>query len=590
MKQWIIPAVVAALVIDLGVFAGVGFGLGALTLAPGLNTTTSNQYSPGSDCIPANAMSNWGGTWWALCVNASLPNIANTGDTPTSSILPGGISTPIDFAGSVQLIHEGGSIASSPNSCPASADMAGVDGDVAEWIFLLFPVSGGSPIDFNAQINGQPYSTSSLPGIGAEGIAYPLSTNGPFACPYTYSNDLSGTANPAIQQGTIELKGILPVSTLRVELAIQGHYCIVSGGSPAGDCQAAGLSYTTGGAFIDGNVWTQSTVTSVLVQSGASSMELLTPGGLTWNGGPPIQVSVTTGYDGNAQYELQLMCPSDRSCGGEPMPGYAVYPVPNFAQSKTYSWDVQPNTGQNSTDTNWNSFPIELLASYLGEAWEPVAIDVSPVYAPGMPSISFHSSGPFVYPRVGDTLTLTVSASPSSKSGAVSSILLWVYYMGPGDSLSNLPQCGSQWQTSGCPNGEPFTGSVSGGSMTVTFAFTVAPPGGHSLGIGIWARSVNSQAQESNYSKLQVQIVSSNCTRGDPACPTNSGTNTWQWLGPALLSAAFGLVAVLVALVGKNHWLIGGAAAAMAGLILLGYLWLWPVLFAAGGPLAPGLA
>ena len=141
MKQWIIPAVVAALVIDLGVFAGVGFGLGALTLAPGLNTTTSNQYSPGSDCIPANAMSNWGGTWWALCVNASLPNIANTGDTPTSSILPGGISTPIDFAGSVQLIHEGGSIASSPNSCPASADMAGVDGDVAEWIFLLIPVS-----------------------------------------------------------------------------------------------------------------------------------------------------------------------------------------------------------------------------------------------------------------------------------------------------------------------------------------------------------------------------------------------------------------------------------------------------------------
>ena len=108
MKPWVTLAVLVALLLDVTLFLGVGFGVGALSITAPATTQTANQYSAGSDCSPANAISNPGGTYLASCVNASLPNVANTGETPTSTILPNGLSTDISFSGSVQQFYESG--------------------------------------------------------------------------------------------------------------------------------------------------------------------------------------------------------------------------------------------------------------------------------------------------------------------------------------------------------------------------------------------------------------------------------------------------------------------------------------------------
>ena len=110
MKQWAAIAVGIVLIADIAIFAGWGFGTGALAVASAVTNTTTNQYQPGSDCSPANAISNPGGTYLATCVNASMPNIANTGETPTSTILPDGLSTDISFVGSVQQFIESGHV------------------------------------------------------------------------------------------------------------------------------------------------------------------------------------------------------------------------------------------------------------------------------------------------------------------------------------------------------------------------------------------------------------------------------------------------------------------------------------------------
>ena len=99
-------------------------------------------------------------------------------------------------------------------------------------------------------------------------------------------------------------------------------------------------------------------------------------------------------------------------------------------------------------------------------------------------------------------------------------------------------------------------------------------------------------AQESNVSKVQIQIVSSSCTYGDPACPSNQGTSLGSWLGPILLSAALVLAGLLAAMWVNVPWVrvlsVVGPVAFVAVAYLFGLYVAW---FNPGGffwPNVPG--
>lgn len=557
-------------------FFGLGFGSQALSAVAPANQQTANQYSPGGSCVP-DPYTDYSGVDYGFCANVTMPNIAETGETPATSMLPSsmnGQSTDIGFAGSAAIVSGGNTGGLQP---PTWVATSGSFGDTVAFLFAFAPLSTNQFAPFSAMVNGEPYSTSTNNPLGIPAIQYNVTG--------IYGNDGSYAPNPAIPQGTLNIEGQKPVGHLHVYLVLYGHECGSWNGNSNTDCGSLdGASQGSQYSFV--------VESTVLVQSGAASVELLTPGGLTWNGGPPIQVSVTTGYDGAAGYELLLLCPQPRSCGGQPMPSYSPIPVKNFVQGGEYQWSVLPGTGQNSTTPNWNQFEIELLANYVGQKWTPVGIDVNPAYAPTTPGITFTSGGPFIYPRVGDSLTLKVYANASAKSGPVQSVLLWVYYMGSGDSLASAPACGQQWVTSGCPSGEVLPGSdvqSNGNGIVATFGFTVSPPAGAATGIGVFAESVNGEGQLSNITKIQIQIASASCQPGDPGCPTHFGVTLWEVLGPLLLSGMIVVGSLLVAMLAPPVWFRYVIVVLAVGLVVaLYFLGIYGVWFAPGGFLNVG--
>ncbi|MGI0156409.1 MAG: hypothetical protein ACREDE_09820, partial [Thermoplasmata archaeon] len=196
---------------------------------------------------------------------------------------------------------------------------------------------------------------------------------------------------------------------------------------------------------------------------------------------------------------------------------------------------------------------------------------------------------PFVNPQAGNIETLTVFANQSAHSGPLAYIQLVVYYATTGNPAGALPSCGAAWVSGiSCPGGSTIGSTVVGNGIEGTFHFDVNPPPG-TTGIWVEAFSESTSQQASNSTFLWVSVTPSNCVTGEAGCPSANGENTWALLGPILLSIAFVLAGVLVAVNVSLWWIRVVAIALPVGVVALLYLaGLYAAAFSQGGLFFPG--
>jgi hypothetical protein len=547
MKGWVSIAVLVVLVIDVALFFGIGFGTGGLAVASNPPNYTQNCWGSSSGGNPAT------GTAGAMdfCVNI----VGEPGTSPITSMLAGGSSTQIVF--NLQL--------STTDNCGGGSDPAWAPGQGANYgYYVVQYLVDGAPVAMTGTLNGGGFqaTTLTIPENSTSILAWCWLVDG--------SNSISQTLTNGqpVMQNTVVLQGLYAVGTISVSFFGQGTFC--NGNTAATNVCAtianAGPGFqqpdSPNGNFI------AKPVTTAAVYSGQASF---TPTSYALYNGGTLAVSVTTGYDGAAAYTLQVDCPQARSCAGQPDTTFGTNPVTvaNDCNGCIISWKIPTNAAVNtSAGAAYNTWVIVLKASYINQQLTPVPIVISPLYQPGTPSISFADKSGLVLPPIGDTVTITVTASPAQHSTNVTGISIWVVYLGTGQAPGQWPSCGSQWVTTGCPGGQAIVAPnlvLNGGSATGTYTFTVAPPTGfNEIGIEAISSTVTGQPSQPAFDLISIAPVT--CQPGSPACPTMGQQSLWSIAGPILFSAAF----VLAALLGMLYVPIGMAVKVAVPVLVAG--------------------
>lgn len=550
MKNVIAIVVGLALLVVLGSFAALGFGSGVLSVGGTNGTTPQTQ-------IFNDTTSTAGALEWNLHVTTQQ------GYPIISSLIPGGVSTLLSFGLSL----------SSNNNCGGGAGPVwdGGGNDYAYWIVQLIG-PGGSVQHFNASVNGQ----------SVQGYYYVISMNGTASShsnlayceqnPNTAGNYQSPNLNnEEFWSQNVAFVGVYPTSTIRVDFNSINSFCHnqppAVGNSNGGDCaQAAARNsncatgsagYWCGGSFSSSK--TINAYFTTVMPSGSASFHILNPGQIVYNGGV-LQVSVTTGFDGPGQYQLELITPSVRTGGGTIDTTFQGNPatVANNCNGCLVTWNVPSNAASNSSvGVAYNTWQIVLVASYINAQTSPLSIAINPIYSPAKPIVSYTTGSGAEYPLPGDTITFSIQANPPSANGSgVNQITVWVFYLTPGNAADQLPPCGNQWISSGCPNGQVLNVTINGRSASGTFETTVTPPTGTNQ-IAIEAQSGSTKSQPSPIASFVVSITPPGCQVGQPCDPFHTNLSTWTSVGPILLVVALFLAGLLVAVVvPMRKWMI----------------------------------
>jgi hypothetical protein len=572
MRNWIAVGIVIALVADLALFFGIGFGLGALSIAgsPAGFSYHSTPYTVGG-----------GGMSWYV----EVTSYTQAGSIPTTEITnqPGSTSSVITFALAMSSPN--------PSNCGNSNQPVwapGLDADTGYWSLSL----GGTAFVVVAE-NGTQFASSS----GT--VNLPI-TSGLFYCLSGQAGQAVGDAvSPSLNQGngsyyseSITIVGQVADGTaLEISLEGEGTYCGGSTGPGPGTvcyiaANQAGSGYGSsaeGGFQISANAY-------ITTESGQSSIQVDNTGDLGYNGGP-LTISAQTGFAGSSTtggagtYSICVLYPPAR--GGGCDGAFPAQTVPSDDGDYSHTWTIPQGTSVNSTTVGWNNFYVQLSTSQYIVGQVKASIDIGPAYQPLLPFISVSNTGTFTSPQVGNTETITILANASAHSGPVTSILVWVFYISGSGNPSTLPACGSAWVPSvPCPAG--YAISVNGNHTVGAFQFTVAPPPG-SQSIVVWVDSENGGAQVSPTRILLINIVPNSCTPGQPGCSTVAGETLWEELGPILLVLAFVLVSLLVAVFVPSPWIryLVPAVVVGIGIVLIVFGFLSP-LFSPGGALDTG--
>lgn len=529
MKHVAATIIGVALVIDVAIFIGLAYGTGAasLTTSGGLffGPTWHNDTNGAGGAIQPNVYVQLG----------TLPMV--------SSMLAGGTSTTVTFGMNVI----------SNNNCGNAGDPAWAPGIAG---------SGGNPAYYEIQylVNGQAQKfTAGIDGQQQTGYAvfatnnntYQSTSNDPNIYLCFYANGISGGGN--IQTAnfgstpfflhTVNLAGVAGAGTLQITIPANGPLCdglIVSGGGTPVCSEAFSAASETNLRQAQGT-WTTSSSVSIPVLNGQAAFSLAGAG--PWYNGGTISAIVSTGYGGSGGYSLSVHDPGVRG-GGLSTWGNNPQSVANEQNGASFTFQIPAGASTNCTTSGCNQFQMELTSSALGQTLS-FPIDIAPQFAPSLPGIAYSTGSGFVYPIGGDsvTLTFTTSVAQPNASNVPSTFLISVFYLLPGANPQTSKSCDASWITP-C-NGTIITGSNGGGGFTGSYTFSVNAPLGYT-GIGVRAQAETSQQQSSGISYRYIFIQPAGCNPGSPCDPTTSGASLWKLVGPALLMAAFVLLAMFV--------------------------------------------
>jgi hypothetical protein len=539
MKHLIVIGIAVALLINIGVFFGLGFGSSALSVSGNQVATLPVSYNPQPFCVYENPVCyvvNFTTAWAGLPLITSLEPCGpgNTGACG-SSTLSFGVNTYV---------------ANYP--CTPTNDRSGSwNGGATNYgtsSYYVVSFSGYGTNIPTGTVNGVLYSG------GSWGVSVNSSVSQGVYLSYCLVNtNLLGQyqsqrfSSPGLLFPQIlQLLGVYPDMRISVTFYSQGQYCDGSGFGTQiqGACLAA---YQNAGGLannvqaVDNGPWSGDAVTTAVYKSAGASFSFV---GQPYQNGGTITVSLTTGYDAGG-YRLGIYCPAPRSCGGSLDPEFSPNPqtIPDNSFGYLVHWAIPSGAAQNnSVGPSWNSWLVVLSTQFAAGQISSTTI-INPLYSPATPGVTWTNSGGGVLPSVGNTVHLTIYANGSALSGPATTVVLAVYYQPPGSPAQAEPGCGSGWVIGiPCPVGLSLPVS----SAMATFTFVMNPPlGSVAVGITVYSGAANGQASPTNYFQIQISPIGG-C--GPASNPCKPGLSLWEQIGPYLLASMLVLGAVLAAL------------------------------------------
>jgi hypothetical protein len=550
MKVVLTTVILIALVLDLALFFGIGAGVGALTTAP------SGQLH--NSCL-GNTIDQDGSSesQIAFCVYFSLPS----GDQFVSDYGPGGVSTPITFAiDNVNNVY---------GACDQDAGLwdtwltgpGATHGAYAE--VQILDGSTGQPINLGAQ------STNSFqtPGVVSQSA---------YAWTISYNNSSPQSAfcgkgagalpgNQTVWVNTFAVTGALDdFSIVQVTFYTTGAMCETDAFLPqTAACAVSGPGGEQVGTGTPRGTWNAVSISQAYLRLGGAKV--------TWNGqtlynGQSFTVPVTTYYDQGQGFHVQFLYPAAR--GGSEI---ATITAPDDQPGFQANFKVPSNAAVNASDPTYNWFQIVVTNPITQYVYINQPIDISPLYAPPAPDVKvtdLTSAGGST--QVGDQISVQVYAQgiPAQKE-KITSIYFWAWYLEPGASASTLPPVGSTaWISQGGQQGQPLQTVTSDYNATASTNYTIGAP----YTVEMQVESVTNTAQTSRAAtSISIYVKPPGCT--GPSCNTHPGGNAfWEAAGPALLSVAIVLAAMLLALYIPTPYIRYGIVAVGVGFVIACYV------------------
>jgi hypothetical protein len=534
---WIGLGLLIALVAEVVLFAGVGFGSGALAAVT----------SPSSPA--ASYTSTLGHLSTAIDIEVTIPSVVD-GQAITTSMINAGTSTSITW--DIQMWDPYWTGGPSGN-CANSGDPVFAPGHGANT--ASYTVQFGSTA-WEGTLDGAPVSSTSggtltVPANDQSLLAYCFYDNDPGQVGDWVSSSLQGGSSGTVfyDQHTLVINGVWSPSPFTVTYTAQGTQCDGSTGDAGGTvCDYAKSQPSLagfGGSGLGANGALNGKATFTTDTQSAYSY-IMGPGSYVWNGGT-LTITAYTGYDqqpdGQSGYTLTMEYPQARPNGGQEDPAFAPINVPQLClDGCSESWTVPAGTAEDSSIQGWNEFTAVLTLPYYAGSFVNVNVDIFPNSGPNAPTITMSNTGNFGGPQIGDTETASIVSTPTAHSGNLSSINVVAYYVPENGVGGAIPSCQYFVTSITCPGGNFLTGSYSGTTLTVSFSFVVEPPLG-SQEVCIQAFSESTEQQASNTTTQCVNVVPASCSPTGTGCPVKMGY--WTWLGPALLSAII-ITALLV--------------------------------------------
>lgn len=569
MKGWISIALIIALLLDVSLFIGVGFGSSALGIAQ--VPPTGTQYSQGTACAYEGLS----------CFTTVFTNVV-AGSPLITSPQQGQQSTDLVFG--VQAVLGSGSC-DPGNERATSWNGGAVDGGTQAYYIIHFPFSVAGTINGAGYTGSTWYVSENGSVVNQVILSYCLVNYNSLGQVGQVQYASGGTYYPAtmILTGTGS-GGILPNLKVSITFVSEGQYCDagttlqVTGACKAAYNQAGGAANNVQAGDGPGSDWNAGATSSAVYQSAGLSFTFI---GQPYQNGGTLSVSVNTGYD-DGGYLLEILCPSPRSCGGSPDTSFSPNPqhVADNVIGKVYSWSIPSNAAQNnSVGPTWNTWTVALFTSYVTGQLSLTTI-INPLYSPSQPGYSYTTSSGLVYPGVGDTVSLTIFANNSAAGTPATTATVAIYYQTAGANAEAAPTCGNGW-VSGEPCPQGFTVSIS--NKVGTLSFVVQPPIGDTLiGLTVISGAANGQASTPLYA--QIAIEPAGCQSGTACDPNHSGISLWQLVGPIFLSIAFILTGLIVAMWVPLAWVKYTAVIVpVAGVIIFYVFGVYTSWFAPGG-------
>lgn len=579
-NTWVTTGIGVALLVFVSLFVGIGFSAGALTVGGQAASCSAGQscYSF-NDYLEGQNQAFGAG----LTVTVNITNVQESGLPPVTAMLAGYQSTDVSFTTNVF----------SNGDCGNSAQPVWAPGTGADYGFytIQYTTPNGA-IPFSGTLDGQPVTTGDGTVLGPWNSNNVLDENGTGFMAYCVTDPVSGAQHHTSSAGistpafahTLTLTGLYPNGVITVSMNLEMTKCtgsFLSASAPTVCSRVAGLLGMFNYDGPNGGL-TYSASASTNVWSAGSSITVLNAQSV-YNGGT-IQVGVTTGYDGPNGYQLEVLCPAPRSCGGQPDSAFPAQTIQNeILTPETVSIPVPKGFSVNSSVQGWNTVTVALVANY-GVAAQtlPFAVDISPLYKPSMPYIGHSISSGAIYPSIGDTVDITVYANASAQSTQVQTVELALFYTVPGQSATSAPGCGSYWITS-CPYSSISTVVTNNGTNGIaTFSFVVQPPIGATAIAGD-AVSESATQQGTNSSFFYLPLAPVNCAKGTACNPSQSGLSLWEAVGPALFIGIIALVvAFILSFMGVDVWYRYGIPIALAVVLSLLYYIIQAAMFVPG--------
>jgi hypothetical protein len=557
MKQLLGVILMVALVADIGLFVGVGFGLNALsaTGAPALHQT----------CEANGQTSGYGSTGTgglAFCVYFAIPLTYN--GVYVSNWQGAGSSTAISYViDNVNNVY--GGCDNQPYSGWAAG--SGVNSHGAYAVIQVIDSITGLPVSLANQ------STASFSTVGtvtqgstAFYVSYNASTPSGAVCEggsgYPTNQTLWGVT-------TFTLNGEFDdYSIISVQFVTTGPWCNLNGGgssTPACTGQYDGTGYSISGGTPSGTSWAADSYGQVYLRNGGATAD--------WNGqtlynGQSFSVTVVTHYDAGRGFLVQFLYPAVR--GGALI---AKVVAPDDSPGFSAHFTVPSNAAINTTDPTYNWFQVTVTSVVTGYVFWNQPIDVSPLYAPPPAVVTFSDLTPGSSgrsPEIGDNIQINIAGQGISSTGeTISSIYIWSWYMTPNTTSGSLPPTGSPAYIS--------TGGIRGQSLpvdrgegiNVTAAFTFTISQGWSIMSQVELVTNTAQTSVSS-TTLNIYVKPPGCT--GPTCNQKLPNAEWLWLGPLLFSVAVILAAAVIAFYVPNPYARYGALIAAFGFVVAAYL------------------